>query len=190
MFKSDLPTGCSIDHDCPPRMSCQNKVCGKYTYRCVKTRMRMSTNQSEILNFLTFNDVVIFSLVPATNIGYTYSLIGTGYCSDYVSLPSSGLNVYLLRLNADDPLFDSDPIQECMNRCLYDYGKAGLAWSTSRQGKNLAYWQAKSGAANIGSKAFFLNTNNRCSCAIGDCSYRYASGPQSYQAYAMISGNS
>jgi hypothetical protein len=113
---------------------------------------------------------MIFSLVSKKTTQYAYSHLGTGYCSDWVHLPEGK---YPDRLSADNVFYDADPVQECMNRCLDAYGKAGVKASTA-DGK-------------IGNQAFYLKSNGGCACAIGDCSSRVSSG---YESYAIISARS
>ena len=109
---------------------------------------------------------MIFSLVSIT---YTYSHLGTGYCSDWVYLPEGG---YPGRLNAGDKDYDADPIQECMNRCLGQYEETGERASTA--------------GGEVGNEAFYLKSDDGCACAIGDCSSLAHSG---YESYEIILGN-
>ena len=112
-----------------------------------------------------------FSLVPTMTTVYTYSHLGTGYCRDWVYLPEGG---YPDRLGPNDALYDSDPIQECLNRCLGVYGEAGAR--TSKVG------------GNIGNQAFYLRSDSRCACAIGDCK-SLVSNDYVAISYAIIPGN-
>ena len=100
---------------------------------------------------------------------YSYSHLGTGYCSDWVYLPEGA---YPDRLNPDDELYDADPVQECLNRCLDAYVEAGTSTSTVD--------------STIGNQAFYLKSNGRCACATGDCSSLVSS---EYESYAIISCN-
>ena len=125
----------------------------------------------EVLIFLTFVHAMTFSLVSTTTTGYTYSHIGTGYCSNWVYLPEGG---YPKRLGPNDALYDSDPIQECLKRCLAVYGEAGAR--TSKVG------------GKIGNQAFYLNSDSLCACAIGECKSLYSSGMEA-ESYMIISGN-
>ena len=98
---------------------------------------------------------MIFSLA----LEHTYSELGSGYCSDYIYLPEGS---YPDRLNVGNALYDSDPIQECLNRCM-----------------------AASVGGTVGNEAFYLNSAKKCACAKGDCSSLKGSG---YDAYQIIQG--
>ena len=113
---------------------------------------------------------MVFSSASTTTTKYTYSYIGTGYCSDWVYLPEGG---YPERLNADNTLYDADSIQECLNRCLGAYGEAGARASTA--------------GGKVGNQAFYLNSNAGCACAVGDCSSKVSDS--GFKSYAIISGN-
>ena len=95
---------------------------------------------------------------------YGYSLIGQGYCGDYTYLPDGK---YPERLNAGKASYDSDPIKECLNRCLDSYGK------NTGQGK-------------IGNQGFYLrSSDSRCACAIGACTL---TSSKKYLSYKISSG--
>ena len=102
---------------------------------------------------------------------YTYEHLGTGYCSDWINLP--GPESYPPRLQPSDALYDADPRQECLNRCLDVHGQDGSKTSTV--------------GGTIGNKAFYLKSDGRCACAIKDCSSLKTS--ESYESYEIIQGN-
>ena len=108
-------------------------------------------------------------LVPTTTTDYTYKLLGTGFCTDWIFLPEGG---YPPRFSPDDAFYEADPIQECLNRCVDANRKSGADTSTI--------------GGTIGNQAFYLNSNSRCACAIGDCNSLVSSG---YASYKIISGN-
>ena len=108
---------------------------------------------------------MIFSLASDANNEFKYSLLGDGYCEDYVYLPEGS---YPARLNSGNKLHDDDPKQECLNRCLGAYISG--AGTSGRK---------------IGYKAFYVRPNGGCACAIGDCSTRLAGH---YDSYEIIPG--
>ena len=110
-------------------------------------------------------------LSSTTYTEYTYTHLGPGFCGDWIYLPEGG---YPARLISDDALYDADPIQECLNRCLDANGEAGQA-STEN-----------GGTGTIGNRAFYLSTENKCACAISDCSS--LTPDPNYASYAIISG--
>ena len=119
-----------------------------------------------MFKFRPFNHVTILSLVSTAITQYTYSLLGDGYCEDWVYLPEGS---YPARLNADNALHDTNAIQECLNRCLGAYGKTGAGTSGGK----------------IGNEAFYVKPNGGCACAVGNCN-KLSTG--SYESYAIIPG--
>ena len=72
-----------------------------------------------------------------------------GYCDDWEYLPEGSYPAYL---DDEDPMYDSDRIRECMNRCL----------------------DASDGA--ISDQAFFVRTSDKkCACSSGSCDELIAS---------------
>ena len=121
-----------------------------------------------MFKFRPFNHVTIFSLVSTAITQYTYSLLGDGYCDDWVYLPEGR---YPGWLNSGNELHDDDPKQECLNRCLSAYEA-----------------RAGSSGKKIGNKAFYVNADGRCACAVGACSSRVTGLGQVYDSYEIIPG--
>ena len=79
-----------------------------------------------------------------------------GYCVDWRYLPEGG---YPARLTSSSPLYDPDPVIECINRCQNAYG-------TPQQ-------------------AIYLDTrSNTCACSSGSCASIVAS--TIYQAFEIL----
>jgi len=95
--------------------------------------------------------------MPAINI-IQYQLIGAGYCADWNYLPEGG---YPKLLNEDHKLYDSDRVQECLNRCV----------DASKKNNN------------IQSQAFYVDVNSKCACSKGTCQALKGSGYKSYKIY-------
>ena len=81
--------------------------------------------------------------------------LGDGYCSDWRYLPEGA---YPARFDSFSPLYDADPVQECMKRCLDAVGLNG-----------------------IDNQAFYLNSAGRCACSTGTCSSRHGGAYRSYK---------
>lgn len=82
---------------------------------------------------------------------------GDGYCNDYAYLPEGSFPWHLAVTN---PLYDSDRVKECMNRCLD-------AHNTDN--------------ATFADKAFYIrNSDLRCACATGNCTNRTLGAYTSY----------
>ena len=88
----------------------------------------------------------------------SYESLGSGYCSDYKYLSEGG---YPAPLPSDHPLYNADPVQECLNRCYAD--------------------------TQVGTDAFYLNDADQCACAKGSCSNRVVDSK--YTSYAMDCAN-
>ena len=110
---------------------------------------------------------MILSLVSTKITEYGYKSLGDGYCGDWVYLPEGS---YPALLNAGNQLYDADRKKECLNRCLVAYGKNGKSTSGGK----------------IGKQAFYVNSDDGCACAVGECSARHGTG---YASYEIISGN-
>ena len=76
-------------------------------------------------------------------------LAGNGYCSDVRYLPEGG---YPPRLDMGSPMYNADPVAECMNRCL---NAVGAMDSSSFRA--------------IRDRAFYVNAAGACGCSAGGC---------------------
>ena len=103
---------------------------------------------------------------------YNYRHLGAGFCTDdWVYLPEGG---YPPLLAETDPLYDSDRLRECMNRCIH-------AAENSLAGSGAA------ASTEISDQAFYVNGNNQCACASGSCD-NFSN--DAYQAYGIVQGKS
>ena len=98
-----------------------------------------------------------------------YERLGGGYCSDWVYLPEGA---YPPPLDLDNPLYDADPVAECMKRCLAAVGQG------TRGG-------------GIGDQAFYVKwiwsgdeQVQGCACSSGTCSSR-AGSANLYESYGI-----
>ena len=108
-----------------------------------------------------------------TEKSFWYHVAGNGYCNEWVYLPEGG---YPAPLAPNDPLYNEDRVQECMNRCLYAAHR-GLAGSEGSDGTR------------IGNQAFYIKTSNQgCGCSSGTCEANEESGYTSYNIYDTVSG--
>ena len=96
---------------------------------------------------------------------FAYAEIGGGHCSDWVYLPEGGYPDFL---DSSHPLSSTDPVEECMYRCL----------------------DAATETANgIGDQAFYVNSGGNCACASGSCSSQGGSS-DSYTSYSILAPGS
>ena len=99
--------------------------------------------------FLVDIDCAIFQLVRT----YRYAIAGNGYCKDYINLPEGE---YPSLLGSTDPLYNTDRVRECMNRCVF----------AAEQG----YKRYQSDDP-ISDKAFIIRRSDQhCRCSSGSCS--------------------
>ena len=106
----------------------------------------------------------IFQLVRT----YRYAIAGKGYCKDYINLPEG---FYPSLLGSTDPLYSTDRIRECMNRCVFaaEQGYIGIESDDP-----------------ISDKAFTIRRSDQhCQCSSGSCSSIRSDGTYSreYTSY-------
>ena len=85
---------------------------------------------------------------------YRYAIAGNGYCKDYIDLPEGE---YPSLLDSNDPLYNTDRVRECMNRCVFaaEQGYKGIYNSYDP----------------ISDNAFIIRRSDQhCRCSSGSCS--------------------
>ena len=96
----------------------------------------------------------------------------SGYCEDWVYLNEGG---YPEKLTEISPLYDPDPVKECMNRCLNDFNN-GILGMNGHMG---------AGATPIGNRAILIReSDNGCCCSSGVCTVLLNS-VHDYTAYTI-----
>ena len=111
------------------------------------------------LSSLLLIDCAFFQLVRT----YRYAIAGNGYCKDYINLPEGE---YPSLLGNTDPLYNTDRIRECMNRCVFaaEQGYKGIQSDDP-----------------IGDKAFIIRSfDQHCQCSTGSCSSIRSDGVYSW----------
>ena len=84
---------------------------------------------------------------------YSYQMIGTGYCKDWVYLPEGGYPGFLPE--SDSLSVPEDRIEECLMRCLSLVGQNGKAGANNKK--------------LIANQAFYVNNKKQCACSSGSC---------------------
>lgn len=98
---------------------------------------------------MTVRNVVVTTADAPAGGGGGYQELGAGYCADWAYLPEGG---YPPRLDMGSPMYNADPVAECMNRCL---NAVGAMDSSSFRA--------------IRDRAFYVNAAGACGCSAGGC---------------------